>query len=67
MKNNEWCEGEPYFFHYCKKRKKIRCSKCGRRLLLQTHYCVGGEFVGFKIPPHKLRVHKRKSPSRKTK
>jgi hypothetical protein len=32
-----------------------RCSKCGRRLRANMINCVGGEFVGWKLPMHKIR------------
>jgi hypothetical protein len=33
----------------------VRCPTCNRRLRLKACYCVGGEFVGWRIPPHKAK------------
>jgi hypothetical protein len=33
----------------------VRCPTCNRRLKLQARYCIGGEFVGWRIPPHKAK------------
>lgn len=47
-------------------RPTVRCPKCNRRLQLKAVYCdMGGEFVNWKIPEHKPRVTKAKSPKRK--
>ena len=51
-KKREWCEGADTWVEQSK-RKIVRCPVCNKRLLTRTIYCVGGEFVGYKIPPHK--------------
>jgi len=49
----KWCPDQSWV--QIKERKRVRCPTCNRRLLVREQYCVGGEFVGFKIPPHKTR------------
>ena len=34
-------------------RKTVRCPDCRKRLLLSEIHCVGGELLGYKLPPHK--------------
>jgi hypothetical protein len=36
-------------------RKKYRCPICNKRLYPSIRNCVGGEFVGFKLPRHKAK------------
>lgn len=56
-KTDKWCEGgtPPRDYVESDKRRIVRCPVCNRRLMLQQIFCVGGEFVGFKIPPHKAK------------
>ncbi len=58
---NEWADPQP------KKITIVRCSTCNRRLTVRSIYCVGGEFVGYKIPEHKPKGYKipKKFPKRK--
>ncbi len=49
------CEGSDHVV-YAGKRRKIRCVVCNRRLLIRTIFCVGGEFVGYRMPPHKKSI-----------
>jgi len=48
-----------------KARKTVRCPKCRRRLLLSEIHCIGGELLGFRVPPHKPKVKLRKKVLRK--
>lgn len=54
-----WCDGSDGWADV-QKRKIVRCPKCRRRLLVRSIYCVGGEFVGWKVPLHKTRWPKGK-------
>ena len=46
-------------------RKQIRCPRCNRRLLPCETRCVGGEFTGWALPPHKKPAKKKAKPKRK--
>lgn len=47
------------------KRRQIRCPRCKRRLLPVSIHCIGGEFVCWALPPHKLPPRKKAKPQRK--
>lgn len=40
-------------------RKTVRCPDCRKRLLLSEIHCVGGELLGYKLPPHKPKAKTR--------
>jgi len=53
-----WCEqrdwvpdGDRYY----------RCSSCNKRLWPKETFCVGGEFIGYRLPKHKVKGHKIKA------
>ena len=55
----------PNLEDYCPKQdwtpdgaRYYRCSACNKRMLPKAKYCVGGEFVGWKLPLHKPKGHK---------
>jgi hypothetical protein len=48
----EWCKYKPDWIEYTG-WKKYRCPICKKRLYPSKKYCVGGEFVGYKLPLHK--------------
>lgn len=43
----------------------VRCPECGRRLRVKAVFCVGGEFVTWTLPKHKIRETRRPGPKRK--
>ncbi len=49
------------------KHPLVRCPQCSRRLKVRAMYCVGGEFVGWKLPEHAIRVTRSPGPKRKSK
>jgi len=49
----KWCEYEPDWVDVDSKKRKRRCPICGKRLYPSPKFCVGGEFVGYKLPKHK--------------
>lgn len=51
-KIKEYCKGAGRWVR-TDKRKITRCPVCRRRLLSTLVFCVGGEFVGYKVPKHK--------------
>ncbi len=56
-KKTDWCPGGDKQRQEKWKGKQtrghIRCSFCGKRYAPRAVYCVGGEFVGMAVPPHK--------------
>lgn len=42
------------------KRQVVRCGACRRRLLLSEVHCIGGELLGYKVPPHKPKAKTRR-------
>ena len=60
-----WCVTAPLRVDYRGPRKYLRCPKCNRRLLPSEQHCVGGELLGWQLPPHKLPPAKKKKPKRK--
>lgn len=56
-KKKVWCVEKDEIIPYYPNNKKIaRCPRCNKRFLLRSIYCIGGEFVGKKIPPHKKHI-----------
>jgi hypothetical protein len=43
-----------------------RCPLCGKRLRLRANYCIGGEWTNWRIPDHKPRETRAKSPRRQS-
>lgn len=63
---SEWCTGEAWFDD---NDKKYRCPVCNKRLKpMDVIGRFSGEFVGYKLPPHKVKGHKiKKLKSRSSK
>lgn len=47
-----WCP-DISWVDYISKRVVVRCPTCNKSVLPSERYCVGGEFVGYRIPRHK--------------
>jgi hypothetical protein len=43
-----------------------RCTICNRRLKLKAIFCVGGEFLYWKVPQHKARTSRRPAARRQS-
>jgi hypothetical protein len=56
-----WCPaGESIPRTWTKDEKMSRCPACNKRLLPRRAFCVGGEFVGWYIGPHKKFTREKK-------
>lgn len=60
-KNKKACDGSGHrVTEWYQERKEggitragmFRCPVCNRRLKVREKRCIGGEFVGFVVPPH---------------
>lgn len=58
-----WCSNRGIATQYATHSKRIRCGICSRVLKLSEVYSFG-EFVGYAIPPHKVKVKTYKRPSK---
>lgn len=53
-----WCSEESYR----ETNNKVRCPACRKVLTPYAVFCIGGELVGFRTPPHKTKPKTFKRP-----
>ena len=54
---NDWCQIENVWVD--DNIRKYRCPECNKRLIpMEVINRFSGEFIGFKLPPHKTKGHK---------
>jgi len=58
-----WCAGKQFYRHHPGK-SRTRCPSCNRLLFLQEEHCIGGEILGYRLPPHKVKVATKKMPNK---
>ena len=62
----KWCKNESRARENMPKGR-VRCPDCSRLLYLREIHCVGGEILGWKFPPHKEKMKKKKMATRANK
>jgi len=53
-KSRHWCDHEGVYSSLGK-RRKVRCPKCNRRIVLRAHFESDGSFDCWLIPKHKTK------------
>lgn len=56
-----WCQNRDYM-HNENKQRRVRCGDCNKIVTTYAVFCIGGELIGYRVPPHKTKPKSVKRP-----